>query len=207
MVAKGEAQRSAAEQGRCPAGSRRRGETLERAIFDSVLAEIAETGYDAMTMEGVAARAQTGKAALYRRWPSKQELVLDALHCSMPPVDDPPDTGTIRGDLLTLLGRMAATINSPTGCAMQSVIGNLKRNSEITEAVHTRVIEPRRQLMMDALRRGAERGEVRPEAVTRLVAEVGPSLVLQKFMSEGPPITRKTVEEIVDQVIMPLLRP
>lgn len=190
-----------------PPGTRRRGETLERAIFNAVLAELDAVGYDAMTMEGVAARAHTGKAALYRRWPSKQELVLDTLQCQLPPCGDQPDTGTIRGDLLVLLGGMAAMFGSLTGAATQSVMGNLKRNPDIAEAVHERVIAPRQRLMMGALRRGAARGEVRTDAVTPLVAAVGPSMIIHKFMTEGPPITEETVEAILDEVILPMLRP
>ncbi len=191
----------------CPPGSRRRGQTLELAIFDAVIAELAGTGYDTFSMESVAARAHTGKAALYRRWSSKQDLVLDALYFHMPPIIDPPDTGSVRGDLLALLGRMAQTMSSPAGCAMQYVISSLKRHPDMAEAVFTKVIEPRQQLLIDAMRRGAERGEVRPDAVSRLVAEVGPSLIVQRFVAEGPPITQEMVEEIVDEVVMPLLRP
>lgn len=190
-----------------PPGTRRRGETLERAIFDAVLAELDAVGYDAMTMEGVAARAQTGKAALYRRWPSKQELVLDTMQCQLPPCGDLPETGTVRGDLLVLLGGMAAMFGSPTGAATQSVMGSLKRNPDIAEAVHERVIAPRQRLMMNVLRRGAERGEVRRDAVSTLVAAVGPSMIIHKFMTEGPPITEKTVEAIIDEVVLPMLRP
>ncbi|MGB9376920.1 MAG: TetR/AcrR family transcriptional regulator [Mycobacteriales bacterium] len=189
------------------AGTRRRGEALEQAIFDAVIADLAETGYDTLTMEGVASRAQTGKAALYRRWSCKEDLVLDALECKMPPLDDPPDNGSIRADLLDLLGRMADMASSPTGCAMQYVVGSLKRNPDIAQAVYTRVIEPRQQLIIDALRRGADRGEVRPDAVSRLVAQVGPSMIVQKLVADGPPVTRATVESIVDEVVMPMLRP
>lgn len=190
-----------------PPGTRRRGETLERAIFDAVLAELDAVGYDAMTMEGVAARAHTGKAALYRRWPSKQELVIDALQCQLPPCGDAPGTGSVRGDLLVLLGGMAAMLSSPSGAATQSVMGNLKRNPHIAEAVHERVIAPRQRLMMAALRQGATRGEVRADAVSPLVATVGPSMIIHKFMTEGPPVTQKTVEAIIDEVILPMLRP
>ena len=190
-----------------PPGTRRRGETLERAIFSAVLAELDSVGYDAMTMEGVAAKAQTGKAALYRRWPSKQDLVLDTLQCQLPLCGELPDTGTIRGDLLVLLSGMAAMFGSPTGAATQSVIGNLKRNPDIAEAVHERVVAPRQRLMMGALRRGAERGEVRADAVSPLVAAVGPCMIIHKFMTEGPPISEKSVEAIIDEVILPMLRP
>ncbi len=190
----------------CP-GTRRRGDVLEQAIFDAVLDQLGTVGYDALTMERVAADARTGKASLYRRWPCKEELVVDALNHRLPALDDPPDTGTVRGDVLELLGRMRRTINSPTGCAIQSLMGSVQRDRGFIRAVHARVIEPRKRMMMEVLRRGAERGEVRPEAVTMLVAESGPALVVHRFLVDGPPITRRTVEAIVDQVVLPMLRP
>ncbi len=188
-------------------GRRRRGEQLELAIFDAVVKELADVGYDALTMEAIAARAHTGKAALYRRWSSKEDLVLDALHWMLPCLDDPPDTGSVRDDLVDLLGRMAATISSPTGCAVQNIMGNLKCGPEMVQTVHAQVIQPRKQLLVDALRRGAERGEVRAEAVSQLVAEVGPAMIVQRFMTEGPPITIEHVEAIVDEIVLPMIRP
>src|ERR1700730_8016991 len=77
--------RPAANVGR----SRRRGEVLERALYEATLAEMAEVGYGRLTMEGIAARAHTGKAALYRRWASKHDLVHAALVFAVPPVPEP----------------------------------------------------------------------------------------------------------------------
>lgn len=68
---------------------RRRGEVLERALYDATLAELESAGYGGLTMEGIAARAQTGKAALYRRWAGKRELVLAAVQYALPPVPEP----------------------------------------------------------------------------------------------------------------------
>ena len=68
--------------------SRRRGEVLERALYEATLAELAEVGYGGLTMEGIAARAHTGKAALYRRWCSKHDLVYAALVFALPPVSE-----------------------------------------------------------------------------------------------------------------------
>lgn len=68
--------------------SRRRGEVLERALYEATLAELTEVGYGGLTMEGIAARAHTGKAALYRRWDTKCELVHAALVFALPPVPE-----------------------------------------------------------------------------------------------------------------------
>lgn len=194
--------------GGCPPhGTRRRGEALEHAILGAAVAEISEVGYDSMSMEAVAARAHTGKAALYRRWSAKEDLAVEALQCLLPPCGEMPETGSVRGDLIELLGRMAAVMTSPAGLAMQSLMGSQQCGPDMIQTVHGRVIEPRKQMMLGVLRRGAERGEVRPDAVTMLVAEVGPALIVQRILGEGPPVGRAFVEEIVDQVVMPLLRP
>jgi AcrR family transcriptional regulator len=191
----------------CPPFSRRRGEALEQAIFAAVLEQLRAVGYGGLTMEGVAACARTGKAALYRRWGSKEELVVDALQHALPPADEPPDRGSVREDLLALLRRMAGLMNSPTGCAMQAVMGEGNRDRAFVDVVHRRVIEPRRRMFLTVLRRAAERGEVRPDAATPLVAEIGPAMMVQRFHTMGPPIPDDYVVSVVDDCVMPLLRP
>ncbi|HXP20509.1 MAG TPA: TetR/AcrR family transcriptional regulator [Streptosporangiaceae bacterium] len=192
----------------CPQrpATRRRGEQLENAIFDAVLGELADVGYDRLTMEGVAARARTGKGALYRRWPSREALVLDALRGRLPSLDEQPDTGSVRGDLVRQLECMADTMRTPAGTAMWGILGNPQSNTAIVRAVHTAVIEPHQQVMLKILRQGVDRGEVRPAAVTGLVAQVGPVMIRQHYFSAGPPSSH-AVREIVDEVVMPILRP
>src|SRR5262245_38845873 len=85
---------------------RKRDETLDRRIVGAAIDILAEIGFDSMTMDMVAARAKAGKAAVYRRWSSKAELVRDALiwmSRSSVELDDLPDTGSLRGDLLAVL--------------------------------------------------------------------------------------------------------
>ncbi len=94
------------------AGTRRRGEALERAIFAAVIDQLAAVGYAGLTMDGVAAAASTGKAALYRRWPSKAELVADALGHALPAPEDAPDRGNIREDLIEHMRQKAVVLNS-----------------------------------------------------------------------------------------------
>ncbi len=194
-----------------PSGScehrRRRGDVLEQAIYDAVVEQLGTVGYGALTMEGVAGQARTGKAALYRRWPSKDELVIDALQHRMPALEDPPDTGSVRADLLDVLGRMARAINSPTGCAIQNLMSEAQRDRDFLRVVRSRVIQPRKRMMMDVLRRAAERGEVRADAGSELLAQVGPAMVIYQFLVDGPPITPRTVKAIVDSVVLPMLRP
>jgi len=185
---------------------RRRGETLERAIYDAVFDQLQTVGYVGLTMEGVAAGAHTGKAALYRRWPRKEDLVVDALEHALPSPTDLPDHGDVREDLLDLLRRLAAMLNSPTGCALQCLMAEIDRDHPFARLLHQRVKEPRKQMFLNLLRRAADRGQVRPEAASPLVAEVGPALVMQRFLAEGPPVPDDYVVSVVDGVVMPLLR-
>jgi AcrR family transcriptional regulator len=191
----------------CPPPTRRRGQTLERAIFDAVLHQLQQVGYAGLTMEGVAACARTGKAALYRRWPRKEDLVVDALNHTLPSFDDLPDHGNVRDDLLDLLRRVAALVNSRTGCALQSLMAESDRDRPLGRLLHERVIGPRKRAFLTALERAADRGQVRPEAVGALVCEVGPAMVVQRFLAEGPPVPDAFVVSIVDDVVMPLLKP
>ena len=189
------------------APTRRRGETLEHAIFDAVLDQLQAVGYVGLTMEGVAARARTGKAALYRRWPRKEDLVVDALEHALPSPTDLPDHGDVRDDLLDLLRRMTAMLNSPAGCALQCLMSETERDESFARLLHERVKEPRKRMFLDLLARGAARGQVRPAAATQLVAEVGPALVMQRFLADGAPVPDDYVVSVVDDIVMPLLRP
>jgi len=186
--------------------TRRRGEKLQRAIFDAVFDQLQTAGYPGLTMEGIAACAHTGKAALYRRWESKEDLIVDALEHTLPSFNDLPDHGNLRDDLLDVLRRMTAVINSPTGCALQCLMAEPNRDHPFFHLVHERVLLPRKRVFHDLLQRAVERGQARPEAVGTLASEVGPAMVAHRFLAEGPPVPDAYLVSVVDDVVMPLLR-
>jgi AcrR family transcriptional regulator len=186
---------------------RRRGDTLVAAIQEATMAELASQGYDALTIEGVAERAQTGKASIYRRWPNKLELALDAIETHMPSVGATPDTGSVRSDLLVVLRRVAKHMNSKAGGAMRACMSDLKTHVELAAAVRERLVAPRKQVLLDVLQRGVERGEVRPDALNDRVVELGPMLLHAESMQLGRPIRDSDIVSIVDDVLIPLLRP
>ncbi|QUQ71925.1 TetR/AcrR family transcriptional regulator [Kutzneria sp. CA-103260] len=192
-------------------GPRRRGDELNQAIFTAALAEMTEVGYQRLTMERIAERARTSKASLYRRWPGRAELMMDAVLHAFPTVDDLPDTGVLRDDLLAALRAMAAALRSPLGVALRSVIAEINADGEAVRRHHERFIERRNKLMLDLLRRAAARGEVRPGALTPRVASVGPALMRDHFLGQLPHLEDeaaidKTIIEIVDEVVVPLVR-
>jgi len=183
---------------------RRRGDALLTAIFDAVFEELATHGYEALSVERVAERARTGKASIYRRWPNKLELVVDALDSTLPSFEDPPDTGSVRGDLVAVFTEMARSMSDPSGCAVRSCI--LGQEPALADILRQRVLPPRKAMVVAILRRGAERGEVRPGAVSERVAAVGPMLLHGEVVQHGLPLPGGTVEAIVDEVILPLIR-
>jgi AcrR family transcriptional regulator len=186
---------------------RRRGEVLVEAIHAAVMTELATRGYDAMTIEGVAERAQTGKASIYRRWPTKLELVLDTVDAHMPSIGAVPDTGNVRDDLLVILRRIAKHMNSKAGSAVRNCMTDLKTNVNLATAVRERLVVPRKRVLIDILNRGVERGEVRADAITDRVVELGPMLLYAERAQLGTALRDTTVVAIVDEILMPLLRP
>jgi AcrR family transcriptional regulator len=192
---------AATEPGRA---TRRRGDTLVEAIHAAVMEELAEVGYPALSIERVAERARTGKASIYRRWPTRLELVLDAIDHVMPRLDDVPDTGNVRDDLLLVLRRIAAVMGSRAGAAARACVDGT--DDELANAVRERLLPPRKAMMLSILERAADRGEVRPEAVTQRIAETGPMLLHGELLQRGAPITDDAVVAIVDEVLMPLLQ-
>jgi AcrR family transcriptional regulator len=186
---------------------RRRGETLERAIFDAVMYQLQTVGYAGLTMEGIAACAHTGKAALYRRWPSKEDVIVDAFEHVLPPLTDLPDHGNVRDDLLDVLRRITAIVNSPVGNALQCLMAETDRDHPFVRLVHERILKPRKQMLLAVLRGAADRGEARPEAVNSLVTDVGPAMVVHRFLADGAPVPDDYLVSVVDGLVMPLLRP
>jgi AcrR family transcriptional regulator len=183
---------------------RRRGDELNDAIYEATLAELTEFGYADLTMERVAARAKASKGSLYRRWPSRTELVVDAIR-SRQPSHSVPDTGDLRADLLALMHKVATYLEGPRGEAVRGLAVEVTRNPELLRTLRAEVMDSAVPPMLEVLRQGAVRGTVRPGALTPLVAQVGPSLVRQHFMAYGAPIAPKFIEEVVDQVVLPLV--
>jgi AcrR family transcriptional regulator len=186
--------------------ARRRGDALLAAIYDAVLAELSEHGFSGLTMEGVAACARTGKAALYRRWSCKEDLAVEALNQVLPCVDSPPDSGDLRTDLATVLHMMRESVNSPAGCVILGIMAELDREHEFVKTINERVLRPRKRTILTILERAADRGEISPDRVSSLVAETPTALVMTRILCDGPPISAQQVDEILDDVMMPLVR-
>ncbi|MFB7379531.1 TetR/AcrR family transcriptional regulator [Kitasatospora purpeofusca] len=188
--------------------ARRRGRELEAAIFEATLDQLTSGGFARLTMEGVAGAARTGKAALYRRWASKVELVIDALDSTLPRPTDTPDFGSAREELRHLVESFASVARSRAGGAVTAVMAELDHEQALLfkDFIAQRMIEPTKGVILDILRRGAERGDVRPDAATPLVADVVPAMLLYRVKVCGRQVGPEFVDQLVDEVLVPLIR-
>lgn len=200
--------RSAAAARPQGASPRRRGPVLERAILEAALDQLSTVGWNGLTMEGVAVGAQTGKAAVYRRWPSKADLVADALQAGLPTLDEAPDHGGVREDLYQLCRRIREAMYSKPGCALRSVIHEC--DSETAERLHelivTGVIEPSARLLREVVQRGIRRGEVRADATDDLLFDVIPAMMMYRSKMCASEWTDTELASMIDQIMVPLLR-
>ncbi|MEV0323586.1 TetR/AcrR family transcriptional regulator [Streptomyces sp. NPDC050658] len=190
------------------ASLRRRGPVLERAILDAALEQLSTVGWNGLTMEGVAAGAQTGKAAVYRRWPSKEDLVVDALRAALPRLDSAPDCGSVREDLLQLCRQMREAMFSRPGFALRSVLHECDTASaeRFHDVIFSGVVQPSVELIKQVVHRGVERGEVRAEAADPYVCDVIPAMMMYRSKVCGSEWADEEFAELIDQVMVPLLR-
>ena len=185
---------------------RRRGAALEAAILDAAVAELVEVGYGRLSMERVAERAGASKASLYRRWPSRVELMMDAVYHVIPDPATPPDTGSLRGDLLAVLRAVAEQLAGPTGRAMGGVLGDALGDPALAARVRSHARGAGQVGMREIARRAISRGEAHPDAVTETRLQTGHALVRHHFITRGTPIPDEVLVEITDEVLLPLLR-
>ncbi|HVQ85400.1 MAG TPA: TetR/AcrR family transcriptional regulator [Mycobacterium sp.] len=183
--------------------SRRRGEVLERALYEATLAELAEVGYGGLTMEGIAARAQTGKAALYRRWCSKHDLVHAALVYALPPVPELRSGRSARENLLTIFTAHRDILAGKTAFPGLDVVHQLLHEPEMRAIFADAVVCPRLKIVESILDAAVDDGDLDPATITPLTARVGPALINHHFLLTGEPPTRRVLAQVVDTVIPP----
>ena len=178
---------------------RPRSEEAHRAILDATLELLVEVGYSALTVEGVAQRAGVGKATIYRRWTSKLPLVIEAFG-DLPAFEE-SDSGDLATDLEQILRSYLRVYNTtPLGAVVPSLAGELPHNPELMD-LFTPVVKQRRQPLMNALRRAAERGEIPADLDLDLAADliVGP-ITVRVFFTPGK-LSPKLVQPMVEMAL------
>ncbi|MGY1653194.1 TetR/AcrR family transcriptional regulator [Geodermatophilus sp. SYSU D01119] len=146
---------------------------VTEAIAAAVLDEMAEVGYGRLSMDAVARRAGVGKSALYRRWPSKQDMVLTVLGDFSVALAEVHDTGSLHGDVVAALEAMRGWLTHPQFSRFfPDLIAEAGRNPALAEAVAATIGEPRRRVLGGVLRRAVERGELPADLDVELALDV-----------------------------------
>jgi AcrR family transcriptional regulator len=161
-------------------------------------------GYDRLTVDAVAAAARASKATVYRRWPSKAELVLAAFIEGIRQVAVPPNTGTLRGDLLRV-GELVCEEARQHASTIRAVLVEISRNPALNEVMQHQFLDQRKALIDDIFQQAVDRGEIDGAAINDELWDVLPGyLIFRSLMASRPP-TRHTVQTLVDDVIVPSL--
>lgn len=176
---------------------------LERALYEATLAELTQVGYGGLTMEGIAARAQTGKAALYRRWGSKHDLVHAALVFALPSLPEPRSGRSARETLLTVFTAHRDVLAGKTAFPGMDIIQQLLHEPEMRAIFADAVVAPRLKIIDSILQAAVEAGDIDPSTLTPLTARIGPALINQHFLLTGEPPNRRELAMVVDTVIPP----
>ncbi len=189
-----------------PRLGRKRDHTRDPEILDAALDVLSETGYDGMTIDMVAARAKAGKATLYRRWPSKSELVLEAVVCMKSRDIDLsalPDTGTLRGDLVAMIKPPSIRDGERKLKVMAGIVSMIARNPVLAVAARDALVEPRASANRIFFQRAIDRGEIPADADIERLCMIGPAMVAYSVLMLGRAIDRDFLIANIDEVILP----
>ncbi|MFD8253590.1 TetR/AcrR family transcriptional regulator [Streptomyces werraensis] len=190
------------------ATSRRSRITPEREaeLYGAVLGLLREVGYDALTMDAVAARTRSSKATLYRQWGGKAELVVRALHSQKPGSIADVDTGSLRGDLHTIIGREDDCVMAENVALMRALAMAVHQNDDLRQALREWLVEPEVEEFRRIVHRAVERGEVRADnpALDYIVHMLVGAFATRMLIDEQPP-TQAFLISYIDAVVLPAL--
>jgi len=184
--------------------SRRLDEDRRLAILRATYELLGQTGYQGLRVDAVAARAQASKATLYRHWPTKPALVVDAVRFCKAAEGNLPDTGSLRGDLLAWFGELAETIGGDEGPILAGLFVALHTEPELATELRS-LRDSKVPHAEEICARAQSRGELRPGYNAGLVDEIVPAQCFMRAFALGEPLDAAFLEHLVDDIILPLL--
>lgn len=183
----------------------RRNERSRAAVLAATTAAVAESGYAGTSIEGIARRAGVGKQTIYRWWPSKAHVVLEAMLESAPADAPLPDSGDFAADLRELLRETVAELRTAAG-TLQALLVEMQTDAELAEAIRTRLLQPQLAAVADRVRAGQQAGqvgEVEPQVAVTLM--LGP--LYHRWMLQTGPLDDDFADAVTDLVLRGLAAP
>jgi AcrR family transcriptional regulator len=187
-------------------GGRPRDPSRDGVIRAAILRLLAEVGYGALTMDAVAAEAGVGKATIYRRWRTKEDLVVDTIADLNREMAIPPDTGSVDGDLRALTDSMRSVITGPTGAATLSLLSTMPHQPALAKAFQDGPLGVWRTVFAEVWARAEARGEVGPGTAGSILAESTSALMVQRWLLTGLPVDQAFTDEVLETIVLPLIR-
>ncbi|MGW0669103.1 TetR/AcrR family transcriptional regulator [Streptomyces sp. NPDC002746] len=182
--------------------SLRRSESSRRATLEAALDLCTERGYGRVTVEAIAARAGVSKKTIYRWWPSKSAVLLEAFTEALVQAAPSADTDDIAADLRTHVNGAVGVLSVPPfGPAYAGILSELHHDDELAETVRTQLIEPRFEEVVVRLRVAQERGQIPPGADLRLAVEMLYGPVYYRHVLRKPMQDPEAVALLVDHVL------
>jgi AcrR family transcriptional regulator len=183
---------------------RPRSERADRAIIDAALSLFAEFGPEGLCIEQVAAKAGVGKATIYRRWPGKEDLLLDAIAAFQAPLPEPAGQ-SVREDLVTLLGAVSEAYADPRRAReFALLLGEGAKYPRLMARYVETVLEPRREVIRSVLRRGVATGELRASVDIEAALFMLTGAVLARGKHEPGSMPPGYVQRVVDELLLGL---
>jgi AcrR family transcriptional regulator len=182
---------------------RPRSEKAHTAILDAATELLLEQGLETVSMDEVAERAGVSKATIYRWWPSKQTLALDALYHEWDTArPEPPDTGSLRADLLALLRPWIRRIRTrPYGRVVAELVAEAQTNPDFASIYRARFVAPRREPARALLSRAIDRGELAPNSDVELALDLVYGPLYHRLLHGHAPLNDRFIQDVVDTVL------
>jgi AcrR family transcriptional regulator len=180
---------------------RPRCEHAQQAILRSTLKLLRKAGFAQLTVEAIAADAGVGKATVYRWWPNKGALVVDAFASSTKNELRFPDCGSVYGDMGLQMNQFLGVLRSPRSCIVRAVIAAGQSDPDLLEAFRARFLRPRRQEAYRTLRRGIERGELPASLDLDLVLDALYGAIYMRFLIRHDDLSEDYVNQVCQLVL------
>lgn len=184
---------------------RPRSQEVHRALLRAALEILSKDGWSGFTMQAIASRAGVGKASLYRRWKSREAVLVAAVEGMVGEIGV-PDEGSARRDLLELMRRAVALYRGRSGSLMPGLVSAMAEHEEVRSAVRETFLAPRRAALREVLRRAIERGELRPDIDQELALDVLGGPLFYRLLVTGGPLDEELARGTVDVMLHGLAR-
>ncbi len=180
---------------------RPRSKSTEKAILNSAHTLVADHGFQAVTIEGIAKHAGVSKATIYKWWPNKAAVVADSFFKTLKEQYPVPDTGSVIEDLVIQISNLSTFLASDEGRIIRELIAEGQSDSDVAEAYQSRYFSPRREVSRTILERGVERGEMKSGLNLELCVEMIYAPLFYRLLITGEGIDEAFLRNVVSCVL------